>query len=189
MTLDHLNALGYSAFVATLAGIFEHSPWVAEAVVPQRPFDSVEALHSAMCATVAAAAPERQLALIRAHPRLASKAAIAGRLTAASSQEQAGAGLLQCSPTEYARLSELNDAYQRRFGFPFILAVRGHDRSSIIANLASRLLREAVDEQAEALRQIERIAQFRLSDLLEEREHDDHKGHEGHEGKQSQDNC
>lgn len=167
MTLDHLNALSDSAFVATLAGIFEHSPWVAEAVAPLRPFGSVEALHRAMCAAVAKALPARQLALIRAHPQLASKAAIAGELTAASSQEQAGAGLLHCSAEEYARLNELNAAYQQRFGFPYILAVRGHNPASIIANLAMRLRHESSIEHAEALRQIERIADFRLRDLLE----------------------
>ncbi len=168
VTLDHLNALGDNAFVTTLAGIFEHSPWVAEAVVALRPFDTVEALHGAMCTAVARASDERQLELIQAHPQLASKAAIPGELTAASSQEQAGAGLLQCSAQEYARLNELNDAYQQRFGFPFILAVRGHNRTSIITNLAQRLQRERPDEKAEALRQIERIAEFRLRDLLGE---------------------
>ena len=129
MTLDHLNALGDSAFVATLAGIFEHSPWVAEGVLRLRPFDTVEALHEAMCAVVADAGPAAQLALIRAHPQLAGKAAIAGELTVASGLEQSGAGLLHCSPAEYAQLTELNAAYQQRFGFPFILAVRGHDRA------------------------------------------------------------
>ena len=166
MTLDHLNALGDSAFVATLAGIFEHSPWVAEGVLRLRPFDTVEALHEAMCAVVADAGPAAQLALIRAHPQLAGKAAIAGELTVASGLEQSGAGLLHCSPAEYARLTELNAAYQQRFGFPFILAVRGHDRASIIANLASRLGSEPALEHAEALRQIGRIAAFRLRDLL-----------------------
>lgn len=168
MTLDHLNTLADSAFVATLAGIFEHSPWVAEGVLPLRPFDSIEALHEAMCAVVANADPAAQLGLIRAHPQLAGKAAIAGELTAASSQEQSGAGLLQCSPAEYARLTELNAAYQQRFGLPFILAVRGRDRTSIIANLAKRLAHEPAAEHAEALRQIGRIAAFRLGDLLED---------------------
>ena len=166
MTLEQLNALDQSAFVATLAGIFEHSPWVAEGVLPLHPFDSIDSLHAAMCAVVARSDATQQLDLIRAHPQLAGKAAIAGELTLASSQEQSGAGLLHCSPAEYARLTELNAAYQQRFGFPFILAVRGHDRSSIIANLAQRLQHEPAAEHAEALRQIGRIAAFRLGDLL-----------------------
>jgi OHCU decarboxylase len=168
MKLAQLNALDQRDFVATLADIFEHSPWVAEGVLPLRPFDSVQALHAAMCAVVDTAEAAAQLGLIRAHPQLAGKAAIAGDLTAASSQEQSGAGLLHCSPAEYARLGELNAAYQQRFGFPFILAVRGHDRASIIANLDRRLASAADAEHAEALRQIGRIAAFRLEDLLHE---------------------
>ena len=166
MTLGELNALDDARFVATLAAIFEHSPWVAEAVCAQRPFASVDGLHAAMCAAVDRAGAQPQLALIRAHPQLAGRAAIA-ELTADSRKEQSGAGLDRCTPAEYARLTELNGAYDRKFGFPFILAVRGHTRASIIANLEQRLGRDRATEHAEALAQIARIASFRLNDLLE----------------------
>lgn len=166
ISLDQLNQLEQFAFATTLADIFEHSPWVAELSWPRRPFSTVEDLHAAMCHTLAAADDDAKLRLIRAHPRLAGKAAIRGELTAASTQEQSGAGLGQCSPEEFARITELNDAYDARFGFPFILAVRGHHRASIIANMAARIDNDRDTEVAEALRQIERIAAFRLADKI-----------------------
>ncbi len=166
MTLDQLNALPDTDFIAALGSIYEHSPWVAEAVLAARPFASVDTLHQQMAAAVAAAPRERRLALIRAHPQLAGKAAIRGELTAASASEQAGAGLDACSPEEFAELTRLNTDYDSRVGFPFILAVRGHTRASIIANLRERQSRPAEVEEAEALRQIDRIAGFRLNDLF-----------------------
>ena len=166
MTLDELNRCTDEPFRAALGGIFEHSPWVAERVVAQRPFASVEALHAAMCAAVAGAGETLQMALIRAHPQLAGKAAIRGELTAASTSEQRGAGLDQCSPEEFAEITRLNADYEARFGFPFILAVKGHTRTSIIANMRARLGHAREAEIAEALAQIERIARFRLDALL-----------------------
>ncbi len=167
ITLTSLDTCDRERFVAVLGGVFEHSPWVAEAVAAQRPFGSLDALHAAMCAAVRAADPATQLALVRAHPELAGRAAIAGELTAASRDEQQGAGLDRCTADEFARLHALNTAYRERFGFPFIIAVRGHDRHSIIAALQQRLQHDADSEHAEALRQIERIALFRLHDLLD----------------------
>lgn len=166
MTLDDLNALDQDRFTAALGAIFEHSPWIARQAWPRRPFASVDALHAAMCATLAAADEEAKLALIRAHPELAGKLAIRGELTEHSTREQAGAGLDRCTPDEFARLSALNAEYQARFGFPFILAVRGHTRASIIANMAARVGNDRPLEIATALAQIERIARFRLGDLL-----------------------
>jgi len=166
MTLDELNAMDTGPFVAALAGIFEHSPWVAEHVVTARPFANVEALHAAMCAAVAAAEPPLQMKLIRAHPQLAGKAAIRGELTVASSHEQRGAGLDQCSAEEFAEITQLNSAYDQRFGFPFILAVKRHTRGSIIVNMRERLGNARPAEITEALRQIGRIAYFRLEALL-----------------------
>ena len=166
MTLDQLNRFSQTEFTAALGGIFEHSPWIPEATWPRRPFASVDALHAALCATLAAADLDAKLALIRAHPELAGKLAIRGELTDASTREQAGAGLNLCSPEEFARLTELNSAYNTRFGFPFILAVRGHDRSSIIANMGQRIDNDRDTEIATALAQIERIAGFRLRDLV-----------------------
>jgi 2-oxo-4-hydroxy-4-carboxy-5-ureidoimidazoline decarboxylase len=168
MTLDELNTLDQSAFVALLGGVFEHSPWVADETWPLRPFASIDALHAAMCKAVVDAGEEAQLALLRAHPQLAGKAALRGELTADSTREQQGAGLDQCSPDEYARLHELNDAYDQRFGFPFILAVRGHDRASILAAMATRGENPREEEFAEALHQVERIALLRLQALLQD---------------------
>ncbi|MCB1560494.1 MAG: 2-oxo-4-hydroxy-4-carboxy-5-ureidoimidazoline decarboxylase [Xanthomonadales bacterium] len=154
-------------FTARLADIFEHSPWVAECAAAARPFASVDALHAAMCAAMRNANPDGQLALIRAHPQLAGKAALRGELTESSTSEQSGAGLDQCSPGEFARITEFNDAYQQRFGFPFILAVRGYDRAGIIANMAARVSNAPAVEFDEALRQIERIAALRLKDRID----------------------
>ena len=164
--LDRLNAAPEGEFIRALSAIYEHSPWVAEAVVEQRPFTDVDALAAAMARAVAMADDAARMALIRAHPQLAGKAAIAGELTESSTREQRGAGLDQCTPEEFARLTELNDAYQRTFGFPFILAVKGHTRDSILANMAARLPHDIVSERAEALHQIDRIARFRLDALL-----------------------
>lgn len=166
MTLAELNALDRSRFVAALGGVFEHSPWVAEAVWSQRPFTSVDVLHAEMVEAMLDATEDAQLALIRTHPELAGKAALRGTLTADSSAEQSGAGLTQCSPEEFARLQELNRAYRNKFGFPFIIAVKGLDRSAIIARFAERLQRNRDLEFAEALAQIARVARFRLEALM-----------------------
>src|SRR5437867_1441394 len=133
MTLAEVNAMNPASFVAALGDVFEHSPWVAEGAVAKRPFANFEALHRAMVEVVGTAGEARQLALIRAHPELAGKAAVRGQLTADSRQEQSGAGLTQCSAEEFARLTELNRAYNAKFGFPFIIAVKGLDRAGIIA--------------------------------------------------------
>jgi len=146
--------------------VFEHSPWVAEGAVAKRPFASIEALHRAMVEVVAGAGEARQLVLIRAHPELAGKAAVRGELTADSRQEQSGAGLTQCSPKEFARLTELNRAYNAKFGFPFIIAVKGFDRAAIIARFAERIERDRASELAEALAQIARIARMRLEAMV-----------------------
>lgn len=166
MTLDELNALGHDAFVARLGGIYEHSPWVADEVSPLRPFASIDELHAAMSKAVVDAGETAQLALLRAHPQLAGKAALRGELTTDSTREQQGAGLDQCSPEEFAQLHALNAEYEQCFGFPFILAVRGHTRASILANMAARIDSTREDEFAEALHQVDRIARFRLEALL-----------------------
>jgi len=124
------------------------------------------ALHGAMAAVVARAGPDAQLALIRAHPELAGKAMVRKTLTADSTSEQSGAGLTQCSPEELARLTALNERYNARFGFPFVLAVKGHDRASVIAEFARRVESDRDTEFAENLRQIDRIARLRLDALL-----------------------
>jgi len=166
MNLDQLNALDRDDFVAVLGGIFEHSPWVAGAAFSARPFSSIDDLYADMVALVATSGAERQLALIRAHPDLAGKAARGGELTAESTGEQKGAGLDRLSDTEYEEFHRLNDAYKARFGFPFIVAVRGHDKHSILAAFRARLHNDAEAERAEAIRQIAHIARFRLQDLI-----------------------
>ncbi len=166
-SLDQLNALPADAFVAALSGIFEHSPWVAEIAASQRPFASVDALHTTMSRTVESAGETKQLALINAHPELAGKAAVRGELTAESTREQAGAGLDQCTQAEFDRLQQLNRAYREKFGFPFILAVRGYDRHGIIANFETRAKHSREEELRASLEQIYRIARFRLDDLID----------------------
>jgi 2-oxo-4-hydroxy-4-carboxy-5-ureidoimidazoline decarboxylase len=166
MTLAELNGADRATFVAALGGVFEHSPWVAEGAYAARPFARVEDLHRAMVDVVQRAAPARQLALIRAHPELAGKAAIRRELTSASNAEQSGAGLTECSPEEYAKLQALNARYNAKFGFPFILAVKGYDRTGVIAEFERRVERTPDEEHEESLRQVGRIAGFRLDALL-----------------------
>jgi 2-oxo-4-hydroxy-4-carboxy-5-ureidoimidazoline decarboxylase len=166
MTLDELNRMDAGAFSRTLGGIYEHSPWVAEHAFARRPFASIDALRAAMAGGVADAGEARQLALIRAHPELAGKAMVRKEMTADSTSEQSGAGLTQCSPEELARLNDLNARYNAKFGFPFILAVRGYDRAGVIREFARRLENDRDTEFAESLRQIDRIARLRLEALF-----------------------
>ena len=162
MTMAELNLLDRAAFVAALGGIYEHSPWVADGAWLERPFASIDDLHGAMAAVVARAGDEQQLALIRAHPELAGKAMVQHALTASSTAEQMGAGLMHCTPEELARLQDLNARYNAKFGFPFILAVKGYDRCGVIAEFARRVENSRDSELAEGLRQIDRIARMRL---------------------------
>jgi len=167
MTLGQINAMGEAAFVQAFVGVFEHSPWVAQRAFADGPFASVDELHAAMVAVVDRASAEDKLALLRAHPELAGKAAIRGELTADSTNEQSGAGLSQCSAEEYAQLTELNARYNARFGFPFILAVKGYDRAGVIAEFARRVTRDRDAELAECQRQIGRITRLRLDALID----------------------
>jgi 2-oxo-4-hydroxy-4-carboxy-5-ureidoimidazoline decarboxylase len=166
MTLDEINTVDRAAFVATLGGIFEHSPWVADGACAMRPFAGVDALHQAMLAVVRDAGEEQQLALLRAHPELAGKAAVRGELTADSTSEQSGAGLGACTPGEFARLQALNARYNEKFGFPFILAVKGYDRAGILAEFARRVEQDRATEFAECVQQIAKITRFRLDALF-----------------------
>ena len=164
--IERLNAADHGDFVRLLSEVFEHSPWVAHAVVDHRPFRDVEQLHREMCAAVAAAPRASRLALIRTHPDLAVKAAIAAELTEASSREQTGAGLDRLAPDQYSRFHRLNAEYRRRFGFPFIIAVRGYDAAGILDEFTRRLENTREEEERKAVAQIERIARFRLEELF-----------------------
>jgi len=167
ITLHDLNTMSAAQFAATLGGIFEHSPWVAERAASARPFGSREQLLQAMCAVVLAASVDEQLALIRAHPQLGARGRQRAQLTANSANEQRRAGLDACTDEQFARLLELNAVYLRRFSFPFILAVRGHNPESILAALESRLTHDAESERRTALTQIGLIAGYRLEDLVQ----------------------
>ena len=168
MTLWELNRLSAGAFVTALGQVFEHSPWVAERAGKKRPFQTLDELHETMVATVWSAPAATQMALLRAHPELAGKAALRGELTAESTLEQSGAGLSHCSPEELAKLTALNAAYNAKFGFPFILAVKGYDRAGILREFERRLERDPSIEFEEALKQVARITRFRLEALLGE---------------------
>ena len=169
LTIDQLNALDEDAFTQALDGIYEHSPWIAREAWAARPFKSLVGLKHALAQAVRNASVDAQLGLIRAHPELAGKAAVAGQLTAESTNEQSKAGLTHCTPEEFARLQQLNADYKDRFGWPFILAVRGPrgaglSRQQIIETFARRLRLPADFERAECLRNIHRIAEIRLND-------------------------
>lgn len=156
------------SFVEQFGGIYEHSPWVAKEAwvgLTEQPSTTFGALALAMARSVASAAEDAKLQLLRSHPELASKAALAGELTEASNREQSGAGLDRCSPAELAQIQELNAEYGARFGFPFIIAVSGLNRSDIISAMAKRILNSRDEELAEALLQVDRIAQVRLAAL------------------------
>ena len=166
LTLEQLNSAAPEEALAMLDGLYEHSPWIAQAALAQRPFQSLAQLKYAMVQALAASSEQKKLDLIRAHPELAGKAAIRGELTADSAREQAGAGLNACTPAEFTELQALNLAYRQRFGWPFIIAVTGLSRADILAAMRQRLARAPEDEFAEALTQIVRIANIRLDALL-----------------------
>jgi 2-oxo-4-hydroxy-4-carboxy-5-ureidoimidazoline decarboxylase len=161
--LAELNALGEREFVALLGGIFEHSPWVAQQAFAARPFSSLDGLHAAMMAAVRAAPRQQQLALVRAHPELAGAEAVAGRLTADSSSEQARLGFTSLSRDEVLKMAELNRRYRDRHGFPCIVALRLHaTRGSVMDEIARRVESPTDVELAAALEQIGHITRGRL---------------------------
>ncbi|VTY36430.1 N-carbamoyl-L-amino acid hydrolase [Xylophilus ampelinus] len=169
ITIEQLNAASASEAVALLDGTYEHSPWVAEKAIATRPFRSLQHLKHAMAQAVSTAPAEQQLTLIRMHPELAGKQMEANTLTAESTNEQGKAGLTNCTAEELAHIRTLNQAYGEKFGFPFILAVRGPRgtglmKKEIIATFERRLHHHPDFERAESLRNIHRIAEIRLND-------------------------
>ncbi len=169
LTLKHLNQAPLAEALRLLDGVYEHSPWIVEQALAQRPFASLPALHQACVRAVERASGAAQQQLIGAHPELAGKAMVEQALTHESTGEQRSAGLAHCSPAEFARLQQLNTQYNARFGWPFILAVRGPrgtglTRQQILATFERRLQHTPAQERAECLRQIHRIAELRLND-------------------------
>ena len=162
MTLEALNALVPQAFIHAVGWVFEHSPWVAQRAASARPFPDLASLHRAMVQQVETAQPAEQLALLRAHPDLGTRA----RLSDASNSEQAGAGLDRLAQLEFDRFRALNQSYQAKFGFPFLFAVKGSTKHDILSALERRLASNGEDEFREALRQVYQIAAFRLTEYL-----------------------
>lgn len=169
LTIDQLNAATPAEAAALLDGTYEHSPWIAQRALAARPFRSLAHLKHALVKVVGAASADEQLGLIRAHPELAGKAMVSKTLTAESTNEQSKAGLTDCTPEEFAKIQQLNAGYNAKFGFPFILAVRGPrgtglSKREIIDTFERRLHHHPDFELGEALRNIHRIAEIRLDD-------------------------
>lgn len=163
LTLDELNAMEETAFVDTLGGVYEHSPWVAEAVWPDRPFDSVAALHQRMKQTVDNASKQRRLELLRAHPDLGEQT----ELTDSSKQEQAEAGLDELSKSQYETFQRLNRTYRRTFEFPFIMAVKNESPDAIRAAMDARIDNSPSTEFDTAIEEVHKIARLRLEEQIE----------------------
>lgn len=153
--------------MAGFGGVFEGSPWIAREAWEDRPFGSVEALHAAMVSVVERSPRSARLELIRAHPDLAGKTAVTGKLTPESTREQSAAGLDRLTPQQHERIRALTAAYRERFGFPFVVCAREHTPDSIIGAAASRLAAGPEEEELTALSEIAKIARLRLAELVE----------------------
>jgi 2-oxo-4-hydroxy-4-carboxy-5-ureidoimidazoline decarboxylase len=166
MELSTLNESDQSVFTEALADIFEHSAWIPSETWPSKPFDSVEELHSKLCQTLSASTEEQKLQLIRAHPDLAGKLAVSGKLTEFSTSEQQSAQLDNLTLEQFERISNLNQKYKEKFEFPFIICVKEHTQSSIFDHFEERVNNDPETEVDAALFQICRIAWHRLNHLL-----------------------
>lgn len=166
ITLTALNALDRDAFVAAIGHCFEHSPWITAQAWEQRPFVNLAALHAALTEVVQASGEERQIALIRAHPDLAGRVALAGQLTRESAAEQAAAGLTALSAEELARFTAYNEAYKTRFAFPFVICARQNKKDAILTAFPLRLNHSRNEEIRTALGEIGQIAWLRLQDAV-----------------------
>jgi 2-oxo-4-hydroxy-4-carboxy-5-ureidoimidazoline decarboxylase len=162
-----INAMDRVAFVQKFGGIFENSPWVAEKAWEKRPFASLDDMHAAMVAVARNAPAAMQLTLLQSHPDLAGKEAQAGTMTASSVAEQASAGLNALSHDEMTQISDLNAAYKKKFGFPFIIAVRMHTKEGILFEFNRRLQNDTQTEFANDLQNVYIITRLRLNKLLD----------------------
>ena len=167
MTLDELNAAPSATVVATLGGVFEDAPWVAERAAAARPFATVTALHTAMLAAVLSAPDDVQLAFLCAHPELGGATARSGAMGAESTAEQRGLGLDRLAADRAAVIEQMNAEYRTRFGFPFILCVRRHTRASVMEQFRRRLANDPALERQQALAEIARITALRLVALVD----------------------
>ena len=166
MTIDDINALSDMDFAGRFGFLFEHSPWIVIEAGKRRPFTDLPAMEAAMAVVVAEAHVHDRIKLLRAHPELASKAAIDRTLTDASNAEQASAGLDRLTQTEFDRFHDLNRGYRARFGFPFIICVRLTDKKGILAAMQQRLDNDETTEIATALAEIGKIVHLRLTDAV-----------------------
>ena len=167
MSMEPVNALDAEAFTNRFGDVAENSPWVAEGAFEARPFADREALIAAFAAVVRTAPRDAQIALLRAHPDLAGRAAVAGDIAEESRREQAGAGLDRLTAEEFVRFQDLNARYRERFGFPFIYAVKGATKEAILAAFEARIDNDVEVEHATALANVERIFRFRIEDRVE----------------------
>lgn len=157
------------AFIERFGGVYEHSPWVAEQCFHRAAgLDDAGAIAGVFADCVDRSPPETRLALIRAHPDLAGRAAVRGELTGHSTDEQASAGIDQCTPEEFQRFQQANDAYREKFGFPFVMAVRNSNRHAILEAFESRLRNSQAQEFDKAIAEIHKIARLRLQKIFEE---------------------
>ena len=166
-TLALVNSLSREDFVCVIGPVFEDSPWIADATWSKRPFKSIDVLHKALCKTVQTSKEDKQVDLIRAHPDLVGRAALAGTLTAASTSEQASAGLDKLSAEEISQFQKYNQSYREKFGFPFVICARLNKKEAILKGFAVRLEHTRKEEIKTALAEIEKIAYLRLQDIIE----------------------
>ena len=166
LSIDDLNQMAVAEFTARFGDVAEHSPWVAERAAGARPFADRDAVADAFAAALRGATPDEQLAVLRAHPDLAGRAAVMGKLAEASRKEQAGAGLDRLTPEEFERFTALNAAYKERFEIPFIFAVKGATKKMILSAFEERLANEREVEVANAIENVCRIMRFRIEDWV-----------------------
>ncbi len=170
ITLQEINRLDQEQFVAVLGMLFEGPPWIATQSWHARPFATRTQLYQTLCDVMYNASLEQQIALLQAHPDLVGRAALAGTLTPASTNEQASAGLNKLSPEEITTFTQLNQTYQNRFGFPFVICARENKKDSILTGFSTRLHHSRTQEIEVALAEVAKICFFRLQDTVPQEE-------------------
>ncbi len=165
-SISQINQFSREQFIETFGKVFENSPWIAEAIWPERPFKDLQNLHAALCKTVFAAGENPQLELIQAHPDLVGRAALSGNLTAESKREQTSAGLGDLTPEEIVLFQKNNRAYREKFGFPFVICARLNKKEAILHGFETRLKNSREEEIRAALEEISKIAYLRLQDIV-----------------------